>query len=132
MTWIVFFDGECALCSSSVQFLAQADHLERLKFSPLQGKTAASWGFSDFAALDDGSVVILREADGKNFLRSDAIIELGNALGGFWRLLWLGHLIPRPAREALYRFIAKNRINWFGHAQHCAMPDPSLLSRMLP
>jgi predicted DCC family thiol-disulfide oxidoreductase YuxK len=132
MTWIVFFDGQCGLCSFTVQFLAHVDEHVRLKFAPLQGQTAAEMGFSHYAELDDGSVVVCREADGSSYLRSDAVIELGNALGGLWRLLWLGRFIPRSVREALYRLIAKNRIRWFGHARECNLTDSAVLSRMLP
>jgi predicted DCC family thiol-disulfide oxidoreductase YuxK len=132
MTWIVFFDGQCGLCTFTVQFLANVDEHEHLKFAPLEGQTAAELGFAHYADLDDGSVVVCRESDGRSYVRSDAVIELGHALGGIWRLLYLGHFIPKFAREALYRLIAKNRMRWFGHVQDCTLADSAVLSRMLP
>ena len=51
------------------------DKHRRLMFSPLQGKLATEKGFSEFADASDGSMVLMREADGRIFLRSDAVIE---------------------------------------------------------
>lgn len=132
MKWIVFFDGECGLCSRSVRFLASADRHQRLQFAPLQGETAAKLKLSEFASVESGSMVVRRESDGVTLLRSDAVLELSRALGGFWRCGVIFRLLPRPLREAVYRFIARNRIRWFGHADACALPDPQLLARLLP
>lgn len=132
MKWIVFFDGECGLCSRSVRFLAHADHRQRLQFAPLQGETAKQRELSRYASLTEGSMVVWREADGSTFLRSDSVLELCRALGGFWRCLLVAKFLPRSWREAAYRFIARNRIRWFGHADACALPDAQLVSRLLP
>jgi predicted DCC family thiol-disulfide oxidoreductase YuxK len=132
MKWIVFFDGECGLCSRSVRFFASADHRDRLRFAPLQGETAAARQLTAHADAEEGSMVVWREADGTSFLRSDAVLEMAHALGGFWRLLHLLRIFPRSWREALYRHVARNRIRWFGRADVCALPNEALRSRLLP
>ena len=38
---ILFFDGVCGLCNKSVDFVLTRDQQGRIKFSPLQGETAA-------------------------------------------------------------------------------------------
>lgn len=132
MKWIVFFDGQCGLCSRSVRFLARADRHQRLQFAPLQGETAARLQLGAFASVENGSMVVRRESDGAVLLRSDGLLELCRALGGFWRCGLIARILPRPLREAGYRFIARNRIRWFGHSDACALPDPQLLTRLLP
>lgn len=132
MKWIVFFDGECGLCSRSARFFAHADHQDRLRFAPLQGETAAARQWSTYADAEEGSMVVWRESDDTMHLRSDAVLEVANALGGLWRSLHLLRILPRSWREAIYRYVARNRIRWFGRADVCALPDEALRSRLLP
>lgn len=132
MKWIVFFDGECGLCSRSVRLFSHADHRDRLRFAPLQGETAATRQLRDHAHAEEGTMVVWRESDGTLYLRSDAVLELAHALGGFWRLLHIFRILPHTWREALYRYVARNRIRWFGRADICALPDDALRSRLLP
>lgn len=132
MKWIVFFDGQCGLCSHSVRFLARIDRDQRLQFAPLQGETAARLELGEFSSIENGSMVVRRESDGTTLLRSDAVLEICRALGGIWKCGLLLRLLPRACREVGYRFIARNRIHWFGHADTCSLPDPRLLARLLP
>jgi predicted DCC family thiol-disulfide oxidoreductase YuxK len=129
--WVLFFDGDCAFCSSAVRQAVKFDRHRVLKFAPLQGKLAAENGFSRFADKIDGSMVLMRQADGKIFLRSDAAIELARALGGWWRLLLPTALIPKFLRDAVYRWIARRR-HWFSEkGDFCSMPDPEVEKRLL-
>lgn len=132
MRWIVFFDESCSLCSRSIRFLAHADHRDHLRFAPLQGETAKQRGLSRYSSLTEGTMVVWRESDGATFLRSDSLLELFRALGGFWRSLLLLNILPYAYRESTYRLIARNRIRWFGHADDCTVVDPQLASRLLP
>jgi adenylate cyclase len=43
-------------------------------------------------------------------------------LGGILPLFYLGVLIPEFLRDALYRFIARNRYRWFGKREVCRIP----------
>ena len=132
MRWIVFFDESCCLCSRSIRFLAHVDHRDLLRFAPLQGETAKQRDLSRFSSLTEGTMVVWREADGATFLRSDSLLELSRALGGFWHGLLLLHIVPFAFRESAYRLIARNRLRWFGPADDCMIPDPQLASRLLP
>jgi len=130
MGWILFFDGDCAFCSASVRRVFRADKRGRISFAPLQGELSRQHGFSHHAAVDGGSMVLLREADGKAFIRSDGWIELGNALGGVWRLLGLLKLVPKGLRNGVYRWVARNRYRFMGKADTCTMADPELAKRL--
>lgn len=130
MGWVLFFDGDCAFCSASVRRLVALDRRGSVHFAPLQGKLAAEKGFTKHAASLDGTMVLLRESDGKVFTRSDALIELARVLGGAWRLTTLARFIPRFIRDRVYQFIADNRHHIMGKSDHCQLPDPELLKRL--
>lgn len=132
MKWIVFFDGKCGLCLGIVQFLAHADDRDHLRFAPLQGKTASDKHLGAHADSLDGSMVVWREVDDTTYLRSDAVMEVARALGGFWRLILLFRILPHCWRDSLYRTVASNRTRWFGQANHCSLTDEKLRSCLLP
>jgi len=130
VSWILFFDGDCAFCSASVRRVVALDKHERVSFAPLQGKLAAELGFSKYAASEEGTMVLLRESDGKVFTRSDALIELARGLGGAWRLTTVARFIPKFLRDAVYRWIANNRFRFMGKSDACSLPDPDLQKRL--
>jgi predicted DCC family thiol-disulfide oxidoreductase YuxK len=130
MSWVLFFDGDCGFCQGSAKWAARFDKRQQISLAPLQGKLAAEMGFTQYADAGGGTMVLLREPDGKCFLRSDAAIELARALGGLWRLFTVARVIPRPLRDAIYRWIARNRLRLAGRSGSCAMPDPELRKRL--
>ena len=79
MKWIIFFDGYCGLCSRSIRLLSLIDSREQLLFAPLQGETSARHQLSEHASLTSGSVVVLRESDGRLLLQSEAVLEIVNS-----------------------------------------------------
>ena len=128
-TPIVFFDGVCGLCNSSVDFVLRHDHHGRLKFAPLQGETAARL----LPAADRenlGSLVLWD--DGRMFRRSSAVIRILWRLGPAWRVLgWLIWLIPLPLRNGGYRLVAASRYRLFGKKETCRLPSPEERGRFL-
>lgn len=130
MGYLLFFDGDCAFCSASVRRLVRFDTHERISFASLQGKLAAVEGFSKYAAKSGGSMVLLRESDKRVFTRSDALIELARALGGWWRICTVVRLIPTQLRDWGYDLVANHRDLLSGQSDTCAMTDPSVLARL--
>ncbi len=131
MGWILFFDGDCAFCSAGVRRIFRADRRGRIRFAPLQGTLSREKGFSAQADPEGGSMVILREEDGASFLRGEAVLELARALGGPWRLLLFGRLLPQCLRDGLYSFVARNRYWISRKGDFCELPEPELLERIL-
>ncbi len=131
MGWILFFDGDCAFCSAGVRRVVRFDRGKRIRFAPLQGKLSAEKGFTHYVDPSGGSMVLLREDDGRVFVRSDGAIELARALGGAWRCLVLAKFIPRPLRDAVYKWIARNRYWLSKKGDFCLLPDPEMAARVL-
>ncbi len=132
MKCIIFFDHECGLCSRSIRILSLIDSREQLLFAPLQGETAARHRLGEHASLTSGSVVVMRESDGRLLLQSEAVLEIFRTLDGCWKLMLVGQLIPKTFRDRLYQFIANHRISWFGHADTCELPNARLAAKLLP
>ena len=130
MGWVLYFDGECGFCARSVRWVARRDRGGRIAFAPLQGRLAGEHGLARHAANDGGTMVVLREGDGRVFLRSDAWIEVVRALGGGWRVLTILRLVPRPVRDWVYRWIARHRHRFSGVAGTCGLPDPEVVKRL--
>jgi predicted DCC family thiol-disulfide oxidoreductase YuxK len=64
--------------------------------------------------------------------RSDAVSFVLIELGGFWRLLGkLFRLLPRSARDWVYRLVARNRYRIFGRSESCPLPSAATRSRFL-
>ena len=127
---IVFFDGVCGLCNTSVDFLLARDRRRALRYAPLQGETAAArLDPRDIEALK--SIVLVDEAG--THRHSTAIVRILWHLGGGWRaaaaLVWL---IPRPLRNLGYRFLSANRYRLFGQKDACRMPSPDERALFLP
>ena len=109
MGWVLFFDGECGVCSTAVRWIAKRDPREHIHFAPLQGKLSGELGLSSCAANRGGTLVLWREPDGPRYFFSDAVIEVVAALGGFWRIIRVARLVPKRLRDWCYRFVADRR-----------------------
>ena len=87
-------------------------------------------GFTKYAEEGGGSMVLLRESNGEFFTFSDGPIQLTRIFGGAWRILSLARFIPKPLRDAAYRWIARNRHRLMGNSETCSLSDPAVLSRL--
>lgn len=127
---IVFFDGVCGLCNSTVDGLIRRDTREVLRFAPLQGETAE--GVVPAADRESLNSLLLLTDTGL-YRRSAAVIRILWRIGGWSRavgtLLWL---VPWPLRELGYRIVSRYRYAWFGKKEACRMPTPSERDRLLP
>jgi predicted DCC family thiol-disulfide oxidoreductase YuxK len=121
---IVLIDGDCALCVGLVEWLAQRippDKLnpETIVFVPGE----SDWGqelLSKAQVTAFDSVVVV--TDGHVLQEGEAILALATVLPRRWRMVAAGgRVLPRPLRNGLYRWIAKNRISWFGRKEVCAI-----------
>lgn len=126
---VVAFDGECLMCSRGIRWLAEHDAVDQLRFTRLQSPRGREM---EKRAATVALTTMLVEADGKIFSRSDAVLRLGRAMGGGFRLLAaIGSWMPRTLRDGAYDFIAARRHRWFGKGDACALPSEALRMRLL-
>jgi len=127
---ILFYDGECGLCARSVQWCLKHDRRGVVRYAALQGETYAAL---DVAHKPAGLDSVLLWEHGRLLERSEAVLGLLRHAGGIWPFLGaLARLVPRVLRDALYRFIARRRLAWFGDARACRLPRAGEDQRFLP
>ena len=79
--------------------------------------------------LDDLETWLLLQ-DGQAWSGMEAIIRIGEALGGPARMASVMRIFPRPLREWLYRRIARNRYR-LGRSDMCGIPDERLRRKLI-
>lgn len=129
-TAIVLFDGVCNLCDQSVQFIIQRDPKQRYQFAPLQSDLAKELLQEHQLNPKDLERAVLIE-NGKAYTHSTASLRVVRHLSGAWPLLYVFILVPRFIRDAVYRWVARNRYRWFGKKEACAMPTAENRARFL-
>ena len=129
---LILFDGVCNLCNGFVQLVIRHDPAGRFQFAALQSEAGravlAAHGLDANAVASEPESVLL-EVDGLLYSHSDAVLRIAQGLGGPWRLLLAGRLLPRTWRDAAYRFVARHRYRWFGRQESCWLPTPELKAR---
>lgn len=129
---IVLFDGVCNLCHASVQFIIDRDPAGRFRFASLQSDVAKDLlaARGQKPPTGDPDSILLLEGD-RVSSHSTAALRIARRLRGAWKLLALCLVVPRPVRDFVYRYIARNRYRWFGRSVECRLPSPALRGRFL-
>lgn len=153
---VVLFDGMCNLCNGAVQFILRHDSKGQFRFASQQSEAGqrllAQHGVPASDALADRIVVIegdkvwlqtegasrkgiadsivVIEGD-RSWLESDAALHILHRLGGAWSFFYIFRWLPKPFRDAVYRWVARNRYRIFGKRENCMVPTPELRNRFL-
>ena len=122
-------DGECVLCATGARAIARFDRERCFRIGRTQSALGAALVRHYGLEPDDPETWLYLE-DGRAWSGMEAIIRIGARLGGPGRLLGVMRLLPRSAREWLYRRVAHNRYR-FGRTDMCDLPDPELRARLL-
>jgi predicted DCC family thiol-disulfide oxidoreductase YuxK len=130
---IILFDGVCNLCNGTVQFVLKRDSRAVFHFAALQSEAGqrllAEHGFDAETAAPD-SIILITET-GQMFTRSEAALRIGQRLGGAWPVLGIFLLVPHFIRDAVYRWVARNRYKLFGKRDTCMLPLEGWKERFL-
>ena len=127
---IVVFDGVCVFCSGGVRFLLPRDRAGRFLFATMQSETGRRLLAGHGIDPDDPVSFLLVEG-GRAFTDSSAALRILTLLGGWWRLAGVFYAVPRPLRDAVYRFVARRRYRWFGRRESCFVPTADTADRFL-
>jgi len=129
---LVLFDGVCNLCHASVNFIIDRDPTSRFRFASMQSEAgrAALARHGLPTPVGDPENMVLIEGD-RAYDRSTAALRIARMLSGPVKLLWALILVPAFVRDAVYRFVARNRYRWFGKSDQCRVPSPDLRARFL-
>lgn len=130
---VLLYDGSCALCNRTVLFVLRHERTHTLRFAPLGGRTARRVIERHPALAGLNAVVWVEDPDASGerpLTGSDAVLRLARYMGGPWRALALGRIVPRVWRDQLYDFVARNRHRIVGAAKR-DLPDVVASARFL-
>ena len=115
---VVLFDGHCNLCNKSVQFILEREKDATVLFTSLQSETGKEI-LREFSYPEDYRDSVLFLENGKLYDESGAALRVAKYLKAPWSWLRIFWIVPDFLRNAIYRFIAKRRLRWFGSTDSC-------------
>lgn len=105
---IVFYDGDCGLCSFIVQFILKNERREKFMFCSLQSEFAIEFlRKNGYDARKLNTLYFL--LDSHVYKKSSAAIQIVRFLKPKWWFLLTFWLIPWFIRDIFYDFIARIR-----------------------
>lgn len=117
---VILFDGECTLCNRFVSFTIDRDPAQRFRFASLQSD-AGQKILADAGISADMSTLFLADGE-KLHQRSSASLRICRGLKFPWPLLSVFLIVPPFLRDFVYRWVSRNRYNWFGRETTCRVP----------
>jgi predicted DCC family thiol-disulfide oxidoreductase YuxK len=133
---VLFYDGICPLCNRLVRWTVRRDRTGGMRFAALQSGTAARILAQFRLARRQADSLVLLVHGGtpaaEMLVRSDAILHVARALGGWWRVAAAAvRVVPRPLRDAVYGIVARTRHRVFGRYPACPTPPADQRHRFL-
>ncbi len=116
---LILFDGICNLCNGAVDFILKRDREKQFRFVSLQSEKGQEL-ISQFNIPEKTDSVILIKSK-RVFFESDAAIEIARMLPVPWKWLGIFRVFPVKFRNGIYRWIARNRYQWFGKRDKCRL-----------
>lgn len=127
---VIVFDGVCNWCNAWVNFTIDHDPHGKFKLGMLQSENAQQMLRTLQLSPESFETFLLLEQT-RVFTKSTAALRIVRHLSGFWPLLYLFIVVPRPLRDAVYDFVARHRYKWMGKTETCRVPTPSERARFV-
>ncbi|AZB44956.1 thiol-disulfide oxidoreductase DCC family protein [Bacillus sp. FJAT-42376] len=127
---LILFDGVCNFCEGVVKFMIKRDKKEVFQFASLQSEAGQKLLKKHQLDQENFDTFILSYQD-HIYVKSEAALKTAALLPFPWSIFRIFHAVPRPVRDGLYSYAARNRYKWFGKKESCMIPDPSVKNRFL-
>ena len=127
---VVLFDGVCNLCNGFVRFVIPRDPRGYFQFATL-GSAAAARVLGERGGPTPGADSLVLVEGGRAYIRSAAALRIARRLRFPWSLAYGLTIVPRPLRDWIYDFVARNRYRWFGRRDACMLPGQATKDRFL-
>lgn len=127
---IVFYDGECGFCDTSIRQVMRMDRAKRIRYAPLQGSTASALLPAELRNANALRTIVYLDPNGLRHTKSEAAFEILLTVGGAWKMLLAFRVLPLGFRDSVYDAIAKRRRAFIDKAS-CPLPTPDQQARIL-
>ncbi len=127
---LTVMDARCGLCAKGARWIAHNDKKSEFQIILMQSELGAAL-FRHYGIDPDDPASWLYMEDGLAYSSADAIIRVGQRLGGIWKALIMLRIIPPFILDYCYGLVARNRIRLSGTADLCNLPDPEIQKRLL-
>lgn len=105
---VLFFDGSCGMCDTTVQFILKNEKTRELKFSPLQSDFAKTFLGQRNVVVDYKTIIIFHK--GQVYYKTRAFIVMFSYLKMPISLLGqLLKLVPLNIANIVYDYISRRR-----------------------
>jgi predicted DCC family thiol-disulfide oxidoreductase YuxK len=129
---IVLFDGVCNLCNSAINYVIDRDKDDNFRFVALQSDLGEAIRLHLGLLKNDLDSIILYLPEQEVYYdKSTAALHIMKEFTGIWKCSTIFYIIPKPVRDLVYRFVAKNRYKWYGKKAQCRIPSPELKAKFL-
>lgn len=128
---VILYDGVCNYCDAIVKFLIRVDKKNDFKFAHITSQTGGKLlnKFGIDSNLHDSFIYVKNQ---EYYMYSDGagqvLLQLGGAYAVMGKILLA---IPLTLRDAIYKWVARNRYKLFGRKQSCDIPSQSILDKFL-
>lgn len=128
---IIFYDSDCLLCDTFVQFIAKRDTHHCFQFTNARAlKPEPHEDLSYLQAVNANTILCLTQS--RFYIKSRAIQSILSALGGWHRLLaLLLSLFPRRLLDFFYDIIAHHRKRIFKNKELCSLVPGNPVQRRM-
>ena len=127
---ILLFDGYCNFCNAWVRLIVRRDTAKKILFASLQSSVGRKMLEEHKIDVNYNESLVFFEEE-RFSVSSTAALRIYSYLDGWERHLKILTVLPRPLRDAVYRFFAKYRYKWFGRREQCMVPTPEFRERFL-
>ncbi len=128
---IVFYDGNCGFCDTTVRWIMRIDSAKKIRYAPLQGETAKALLPPELRTEENLKTLVYLDPQERLFTKSTAVIEILATVGGFWKTAAAAKILPESLRDSLYDSIARRRRKLIAK-ESCPLPTEEQKSRNLP
>ena len=132
---LLLYDGVCALCSGTVQFVLKHDHERLFDIAALQSEAARhALELSHLTPDTQDTFYVITDyrSPAPSVLdRASAVLFLAQALGWPWRAAGVLRILPIGVLNAGYNLMARTRYRIFGRRDECFVPRPEYRDRFI-
>ena len=119
--YIVFFDGECNFCNSTVNFIYSKKDKSKIYFSSLQSNFSKNYFKKKNINIENISTIYFKD-DNFIYSKSTAFLNILSHLKFPYNTLYIFSVFPKFLRDFFYELISKYRHKIIRKKISCKIP----------